>query len=128
MEVHDPGRVLAAAPALIITERTTGAEVSASYCGFGRLDDYEIGGRRFRGRTPWERHPLRDELLFVSDGEAELTLLFPDREERIVLRKGALCVVSRGTWHRFDAAGVASIWGVTHGADDEMSEADDPRL
>jgi ethanolamine utilization protein EutQ (cupin superfamily) len=36
---------------------------------------YRIGLGRYSGRSPWERHLNGDELLYVLDGEVEITLL-----------------------------------------------------
>jgi hypothetical protein len=42
---------------------------------FGLLNDYSLGLGRYSGLSPWERHRNGDELLYVVDGEVEITLL-----------------------------------------------------
>ena len=127
VRVHDVARALAEAPLLAITGETTDVEVSSSHRGFGALDGYDLGGRRFSGTSPWERHPFDDELLYTADGEAEITLLTDAGATTHRLRAGTLFVVPKGAWHRQHARGAVTIWGATNSAHDEMSFDEDPR-
>ncbi len=127
VRVHDVARALAEAPLLAITGETTGAEVSSSYRGFGALGAHGLGGRRFSGMSPWERHPFDDELLYTVDGEAEITLLTEAGATTHTLRAGTLFVVPRGAWHRQHARDAVTIWGATNSAHDELSFEEDPR-
>ena len=63
LEVQNVAAVLAEAPALIITDATTGAEARVTARDFGGFDDHRLTGRRWQGMSPWERHPDGDELL-----------------------------------------------------------------
>ncbi len=125
--VEELERVLASAPLLAIGADTTQADVRDSYRGFGTLDRHDLGGRRFSGTSPWERHPFDDELLVTTEGEAEITLLTESGPVTRRLTPGTLFVVPKGTWHRQHAARSATIWGVTRTAHDEISFEDDPR-
>ncbi len=125
--VHDVARELAAAPLLAITSETTGSEVSSSYRGFGAFGAFDLGGRRFSGSSPWERHPFDDELLYTTDGEAEITLLTDAGASTHELREGTLFVVPKGAWHRQRASRSITIWGVTNSTHDEISFEEDPR-
>jgi hypothetical protein len=118
---------LARAPELVISEATTAQDAQRCHRSFGTLDRYEIGGGRFRGQSPWERHPFDDELLVAVAGEAEITLLRESGPDQHVLRAGQLFVVPRGLWHRQLARDGATIWGATATAHDEISFAEDPR-
>jgi mannose-6-phosphate isomerase-like protein (cupin superfamily) len=125
--VHAVVQTLATAPELVICAETTREEVAATRRRFGRMDDRELGGRRFRGLSPWERHPFDDELLYTQDGEAEITLLTEAGAVSRRLTAGTLFVVPKGAWHRLRAPLGATIWGATQTAHDEISFAEDPR-
>ena len=43
---------------------------------------------RFRGQTPWERHPAGDELLHVIEGAVEVTVLTDDGPVRRIHHRG----------------------------------------
>ena len=85
MEVHDVAARLAAAPELAISDATTRDDIVASQRTFGGLDQCEIGGQRFSDLSPWERHPDEDELLYVPEGEVDITVLHPDGETTVTL-------------------------------------------
>ena len=81
---------------------------------------------RFKGQSPWERHPTTDELLHILDGEVELTLLTDEGSQTTTLPSGSLFVVPKGCWHRLLARDYVKSCGVTPGPTDHSS-ADDPR-
>lgn len=120
-------RTLAEAPRLAIDARTTPEEVQDTYRAFGTLGRHELGGRRFSGTSPWERHPFDDELLVTTEGEAELTLLTESGPVARTLAPGTLFVVPKGVWHRQVAPRGVAIWGATNSAHDEISFEEDPR-
>jgi mannose-6-phosphate isomerase-like protein (cupin superfamily) len=125
--VEQVARTLAEAPLLAIGASTTPEDVRNSYRAFGMLDRHGLGGRRFSGVSPWERHPFDDELLYTQEGEAEITLLMQAGPVVRVLKAGTLFVVPKGTWHRQSAPRGATIWGAANTAHDEISFEDDPR-
>jgi mannose-6-phosphate isomerase-like protein (cupin superfamily) len=127
MQVYNVQATLAAAPTLDATMTATREEAVSTLRQFGELDGYKISGRRFRGTSPWELHPNEDELLYVIEGQMEVTLLVDDGETTVTLKPGCLFVVPKGTWHRQFAKETVTSWGVTATASDEISFADDPR-
>lgn len=68
------------------------------------FDDHEIGGRRWPGLSPWERHPDGDELLMPLEGSYVVALLVGDESIVVEVAAGSLLVVPRNTWHRIYAA------------------------
>ena len=128
LPVHDVVATLESAPELVIRESTTHDEVRDTRRSFGALGDFDLGGRRFRGESPWERHPFDDELLYTTRGEVEVTLLRERGAEKHTLRAGALFVVPKGVWHKQRSEHGATSWGVTRTAHDEISFEDDPRV
>jgi quercetin dioxygenase-like cupin family protein len=105
---------------------TTAEEDAAA---FPRLDAFNDGALyvgRFSGETPWERHPGADELLYVLEGETQLTLLTADGPVRVSVRAGSAVVVPRGLWHRQLAPGGVTLLAATPD-DSEVSAAEDPR-
>lgn len=111
---------------LNITGATTDAEAGAA---FARLEPFNHGGifvGRFVGPTPWERHPHGDELLYVLDGEVELTVLTEGDPVHVTLRAGSIFVVPQGLWHRQLARTTVTLVSATPTPTDQ-STADDPR-
>lgn len=47
-------------------------------------------------KVPWHTHDDEDELFFVLEGELEVQ----ERDRKMKLRTGEMCVVERGTEHR----------------------------
>ena len=66
----------------------------------GALNECTLGLVRFRGQTPWERHPAGDELLHVIEGAVEVTVLTDDGPVRRSVTAGSVLVVPCGAWHR----------------------------
>ena len=127
MEVQNVRAMLAEAPELVITEQTTADDLRFTTQDFGMFDEHHLAGRRWRGLSPWERHPDGDELLMPLDGEVDLTLLTDERAVHLQLASGSIFVVPRGLWHRQHAARtVTEFWCDSVGRD-EISFADDPR-
>lgn len=115
-------------PELVITDATTGSDAAATYRSFGSLDGRGIGGRRWRGRSPWERHPDSEELLVPLEGSYEVTLLSEAGEERIEVSAGSLLVVPQGAWHQLFAAETVLSFGVNATGRTDISFANDPRF
>ncbi|WP_337185619.1 cupin domain-containing protein [Phenylobacterium sp.] len=75
----------------------------------GIFNQCMVGLVRFRGETPWERHP-DDELLHVLDGAVEVTIEGDAGPATTTLRAGDLCVVPGGAWHRQRTCGVTLVY------------------
>lgn len=58
-----------------------------------------LGLVHFSGQTGWERHAEGDELLFIIEGETEVTQLTPDGEVHNIARKGDAVQIPAGVWH-----------------------------
>lgn len=93
----------------------------------GAIDRASIILCKFSGLTPWERHPGGDELIFVLEGEGEVTVLEDDGPVRSAIKPGGLFVCPKGLWHRTHAKPGLTALYVTPLAGGEYSTADDPR-
>lgn len=82
-----------------------------------------IGG--FSGRTPWECHTDMDELLYVVEGEVEVTVLTATGSRQGMLRQGQACIVPKGLWHRQFAPDAVKL--MTISGPGPVSWAEDPR-
>ena len=134
--ISGAGRTLAAydvlgaaarATPLEITEKTTGKDADAAYLHLADLDRLSLGVMRFTGRTPWERHPDGDELLYALDGEVELTAIADGGPSTRVIRAGEAFVCARGVWHRQIARPWTTMLYGTPNKTTQISFADDPR-
>jgi quercetin dioxygenase-like cupin family protein len=82
--------------------------------------------RAARETSPWELHPDDDELLYVVEGEIEITTLGAAGPVTSVISSGEIFVVPRGVWHRQTIARpTVQVW-ITPG-DTKHSMAEDPR-
>jgi len=88
----------------------------------GTLGVYWASG----GTSPWERHPDTDELLFILEGRADVTILRDDGPVVTPVGAGSLIVVPRGLWHRHTLHGTVKELYLTPGRS-EHSTAEDPR-
>jgi quercetin dioxygenase-like cupin family protein len=94
---------------------------------FGSFNRCTLGVFRFpKGQAPWERHPDDDELLYLLDGEMELTILNDGGPTRTTLRAGSLFVMPQGVWHRPHGTVAGSVLFAVSRT--EHSNAEDPRL
>lgn len=83
---------------------------------FPRLVSFNHGAvyvGSFSGTSPWECHPDADELLYVLDGEVEVTFLSGPQRILTLARSGNLLVVPRGVWHRQWAKCSVTLLAVT---------------
>jgi mannose-6-phosphate isomerase-like protein (cupin superfamily) len=123
MKVHDVQSALDE-----IVEQAHANPRGRANADFGMLNDYQLGLGRYTGQSPWERHRNGDELLYVMDGEVEITLLSEaGAEEREILRSGSLFVVPRDRWHRLDTSDGVSIFFASPPESGAERTGDDPR-
>lgn len=93
-----------------------------------RLDSrLDVGLARFSRHPRWEVHPAGDELLYVLDGELELTLLLDDARPSTVLGPGMLGVVPRDVWHSPVPRQPVTLLHVADYGGTRVSDDDDPR-
>jgi mannose-6-phosphate isomerase-like protein (cupin superfamily) len=89
---------------------TSAEEVTAAFAVLAPFRDGGIFAGSFSGETAWERHSKGDELVYILDGRATLTIMMEDGPSSCTLTAGTLIVVPQGRWHRFEApAGVTVL-------------------
>lgn len=102
----------------------------AEQMDFRKLSDFNAGHIGvfwcMPGTSPWERHPDTDEILYVLEGEVDITVLTDDGPITTKVSSGSLFVVPKGLWHRHEVRTKLKELYVTPGAS-EMSTAADPR-
>jgi uncharacterized cupin superfamily protein len=79
-----------------------------------------------QGTSPWEMHPNDEELLFVLDGEVEITVMTEAGPKSTVAGPSCAFVVPRGHWHKQRVLKPLKQLYVTPGAT-EHSDKEDPR-
>jgi mannose-6-phosphate isomerase-like protein (cupin superfamily) len=111
------------------TPQTTAAEREDG-CALARLMPYRDGSifiAKFAGSGVWERHPSGDEIVQIIDGTTTLHVASDGHSEAFTLGAGALVVIPRGAWHRFESADGVSLMTATPQPSD-FSNVDDPTL
>ncbi|WP_017586384.1 cupin domain-containing protein [Nocardiopsis ganjiahuensis] len=76
-----------------------------------RVNDYDVRVAKVRGEYIWHAHENTDEFFLLLSGDLRIRLREHDgAEERVVtLEQGSVFVVPRGTEHRPESDGGASI-------------------
>ncbi|GAA1159077.1 mannose-6-phosphate isomerase-like protein (cupin superfamily) [Kitasatospora gansuensis] len=74
-----------------------------------RVNDYDVRIAKMHGEHVWHAHDHTDEFFLVLEGELHISLREPAGERTVVLPKGAVFTVPRGTEHRPVAPSGASI-------------------
>jgi mannose-6-phosphate isomerase-like protein (cupin superfamily) len=74
-----------------------------------RVNDYDVRVAKVQGEHVWHAHDDTDEFFLVLDGELHISLREPAGERTVVLPKGAVFTVPRGTEHRPAAPSGAAI-------------------
>jgi mannose-6-phosphate isomerase-like protein (cupin superfamily) len=115
------------APESVITDATTREDAASTHRWFGSLDGRPIGGRRWRGRSPWERHLDSEELPIPLEGSYEVALLTDDGKQRVDVSAGSMLVIPRGVWDRLYAAETVLSFAANATGSTDISFADDPR-
>ncbi|MCX4699339.1 cupin domain-containing protein [Streptomyces sp. NBC_01352] len=64
------------------------------------VNDYDVRVAKVEGDHVWHVHDHTDEFFLVLDGELHISLREPDGERTVVLPKGSLFTVARGTEHK----------------------------
>ena len=70
-----------------------------------RVNDYDVRVAKVRGEHLWHTHDDTDEFFLVLDGELEIAL----RDRTVVLRRGDVFTVPRGTEHKPSSSAGAQI-------------------
>ena len=105
---------------------TTAEEAAAAFATLAPMGDGALFAGSFRGDSPWERHPMGDELVHILKGATTLTILLDDGPTVLDMKAGMLTVVPQGRWHRFHAPDGVTVLTATP-QPTEHSNAEDPR-
>ncbi|GAA2286617.1 cupin [Streptomyces ruber] len=65
-----------------------------------RVNDYDVRVAKAEGEHLWHVHENTDEFFLVLDGELHISLREPAGERTVVLARGAVFTVPRGTEHK----------------------------
>jgi mannose-6-phosphate isomerase-like protein (cupin superfamily) len=73
------------------------------------VNDYDVRVAKVEGEHVWHVHDHTDEFFLVLEGELTIALREPAGERTVVLPKGSVYTVPRGTEHKPSAPGGAAI-------------------
>ncbi|MHA5049629.1 cupin domain-containing protein [Streptomyces sp. SD15] len=73
------------------------------------VNDYDVRVAKVEGEHVWHIHDHTDEFFLVLEGELTIALREPEGERTVVLPKGSVFTVPRGTEHKPIAPGGAEI-------------------
>ncbi len=107
------------------TQDTTRADAMASFISLPYRDGGIFAGS-FSGEGQWERHQQGDEIVYILDGAATLTMMTDESPQAFDLTTGMLIVVPQGIWHRFQAPDGVTVMTVSP-QPTENFRGDDPR-
>ncbi|MER5440918.1 cupin domain-containing protein [Streptomyces sp. NPDC002790] len=68
------------------------------------LNDYDVRLAKAEGEHVWHVHEDTDEFFLVVEGELTIGLRETQGEREVVLPRGSVLTVPRGTWHKPSAA------------------------
>ncbi|MFD7294301.1 cupin domain-containing protein [Streptomyces sp. NPDC059897] len=68
------------------------------------VNDYDVRLAKAEGEHVWHVHEETDEFFLVVEGELTIGLREVDGEREVVLPRGSVFTVPRGTWHKPHAA------------------------
>lgn len=74
-----------------------------------RVNDYDVRLAKVEGEHVWHVHDDTDEFFLVLEGELRIRLREPGGERTVVLPRGAVFTVARGTEHKPYAPSGAAI-------------------
>ncbi|GHH42494.1 cupin domain-containing protein [Streptomyces candidus] len=74
-----------------------------------RVNDYDVRIAKVEGEHLWHAHDDTDEFFLVLDGELRIALREASGERTVLLRRGEVFTVPRGTEHKPSAPGGAAI-------------------
>ena len=106
------------------TPQTSEEEMEGVFATLGTFDTGGIFTGSFVGESPWERHTMGDELVYILKGETELTIMTNDGPEILNMKAGTLTLVPKGLWHRFKAPKGVTVLTATPHPTDHSNEID----
>ncbi|MFI7339146.1 cupin domain-containing protein [Streptomyces sp. NPDC050085] len=90
------------------------------------VNDYDVRLAKAEGEHVWHVHEDTDEFFLVVEGELTIALREPEGERAVVLPRGALFTVPRGTWHKPHAAAGTAILVLEPTGTSSTGDAHDP--
>ncbi|MFD8112693.1 cupin domain-containing protein [Streptomyces microflavus] len=94
-----------------------------------RVNDYDVRVAKVLGEHVWHVHENTDEFFLVVEGVLDIALRdgeASEDERTVTLRRGAVFVVPRGTWHRPRSADGASLMLFEPSGTSTVGDAHDP--
>ena len=73
------------------------------------VNDYDVRIAKVHGEHVWHVHDTTDEFFLVLEGELRIALREPAGERTVVLARGEVFTVPRGTFHKPSSPAGASI-------------------
>lgn len=119
MKIHDVAALLDAMPETVVTPTLSEAEAVKCMRVLGTFQGCVMGLVHFSGQTGWERHLGGDEMLFILEGETELTQLTPEGEIKKIVGKGDVVQIPAGVWHSQRTLSSVKLMVLTVGAGSE---------
>jgi quercetin dioxygenase-like cupin family protein len=99
--------------------------------GLAEVAPYRDGAiftSKFSGTGGWERHPNGDEIVHIIEGATLLRLLPEEGPQTLDLGAGAMVIVPKGVWHRFESATGVTLMSITPlPTDHPPVDVEDPR-
>ncbi|CAL9643382.1 hypothetical protein SUDANB120_06405 (plasmid) [Streptomyces sp. enrichment culture] len=74
-----------------------------------QVNDYDVRIAKVEGEHVWHAHDDTDEFFLVLEGELHISLREPEGERTVLLERGSVFTVPRGTQHRPYAPSGAAI-------------------
>lgn len=94
-----------------------------------RVNDYDVRVAKVLGEHVWHVHENTDEFFLVVEGVLDIALRdgeASEDERTVTLRRGAVFVVPRGTWHHPRSADGASLMLFEPSGTSTVGDAHDP--
>ncbi|MBO1333550.1 cupin domain-containing protein [Streptomyces sp. VRA16 Mangrove soil] len=90
------------------------------------VNDYDVRLAKAEGEHVWHVHADTDEFFLVVEGELTIALREEGGERAVVLERGSVFTVPRGTWHKPHAAPGTAILVLEPTGTSSTGDAHDP--
>jgi len=121
MKVHCLRAIADQLPKLVVTPDLDAETGLQALKVLGTFNGCMVGLVHYSGETAWERHAAGDELLYILEGEAELTALTSDGPISVRASAGDLIEIPRGIWHSQVTLAPVKLLFITQGSGTESS-------
>lgn len=122
MKVHCLRAIADQLPELAVTPDLDSETGLKALKALGMFNGCMVGLVHYSGETAWERHSGGDELLYILEGEAELTALIGDGRVTVRASAGDLVEIPKGIWHSQVTMAPVKLLFITHAAGSESSK------